>query len=159
MRQKQQNKNFVVQKQNKKWDIDGYLYKVIRPLVFILPKISGYGNSKVKNGDKDKNNKLMSLHADDDNLLEKYQITWTKIEDLKNIELNALPVYDHRYIETKIKTYSDKFCTNFRGLNVPEDGVRCESFTVISVDSLPAYNSKFYLPVYLNNCAYNIVDK
>ena len=36
----------------------------------------------------------MSFHMDDEKLLEKYKTIWTKIEDLKNIELNALPVYD-----------------------------------------------------------------
>ena len=28
---------------------------------------------------------------------------WTKIEDLKNIELNVLPTYDDGYIKTKIR--------------------------------------------------------
>ena len=42
----------------------------------------------------------MSFHIDDERLLEKYKAIWTKIEDLKNIELNALPVYDDRYIKT-----------------------------------------------------------
>ena len=75
---------------------------------------------------KDNNTKLMPLHIDDDKLLEKYKTIWTNIEDLKNIELNALPVYDNRYVKTKIRTYGDKVYTNFRGLNVPEDGVECE---------------------------------
>ena len=44
----------------------------------------------------------------------KYKANWTKIEDLKNIELNALPVYDDRYIKTKIRTYLDQVYTNFR---------------------------------------------
>ena len=42
----------------------------------------------------------MSFHIDDKELLEKYKAIWTKIEDFKNIELNALPVYDNRYIKT-----------------------------------------------------------
>ena len=51
----------------------GYLDKVIIPLVLILPKISGYVKTfKVKDGDKDKNNKLMSFQIDDERLLEKY---------------------------------------------------------------------------------------
>ena len=63
--------------------------------------MSGYVETlKVKDGDKDKNNLFMSFHIDDEKLLEKYKIIWTKIEDLKNIELNALPVYDDRYIKT-----------------------------------------------------------
>ena len=33
----------------------------------------------------------MSFCIKDEKLLEKYKTTWTKIEDLKNIKLNALP--------------------------------------------------------------------
>ena len=44
----------------------------------------------------------MSFRIDDENLLEKYKTIWTKNEDLKNIELNALSVYDDRYIKPKI---------------------------------------------------------
>ena len=75
----------VETKSNSKYLI-GYLSKVIRPLVLILPKISGYVNSfKVKVGDKDKNNTLMSLRIDNDNLLEKYKTVWTKIECFKKM--------------------------------------------------------------------------
>ena len=47
--------------------------KAIRSLVLMMPKMSGYVKTfKVKEGDKDKNNKLMSFHIDDEKLLEKY---------------------------------------------------------------------------------------
>ena len=95
----------------------------------------------------------MPFPIDDEKLLEKYEAVWTKIEDLKNIELNALPVYCDRYIKTKIRTYSDKSFTIFRGLNVTEDAIECESFTVISIDFLLIYDKKYYLQVYLDNCA------
>ena len=57
-------------------------------------------------------------------------------QDLRNIKLNALPVYDDRYIKSKIKIYGDKVHTNFHGLNVPEDDIEWKSFTVISINSL-----------------------
>ena len=57
----------------------------------------------------------MSFRMDDENLLEKYKVIRTKVEDLQNIKLNALPVYDDRYIKTKIRTYGETFYTNFRG--------------------------------------------
>ena len=61
--------------------------------------MSGYIKTfKVKDRDKDKNNKLMFFGIDDEKLLEKKKAIWTKIEDLKNIELNVLPVYDNRYV-------------------------------------------------------------
>ena len=54
--------------------------------------MSRYGKMfKDKNGDKNENNELMSLHIDDDKLLEKYKTNSIKIEDLKDIELDNLP--------------------------------------------------------------------
>ena len=50
----------------------------------------------------------MSFCIDDDKLLEKYKTIWIKIENLKNIELNALAVYEKRYIKIKIRTYGEK---------------------------------------------------
>ena len=121
----------------------GYLDEVIRLLVLILPEMSEHVKIfKDKEIYKNKNNKLMSLRIDNEKLLKKYKIIWPKIEDLQNIELEATPFYDDRYIKTKIRTYGDKFYTNFRGLNVPEDGVECKSFPDISIDSLLIYETK-----------------
>ena len=47
-----------------------------------LPKISVYVKTfKVKDRDKNKNNKLMSFHIGNDKILENYKTIWTKIED------------------------------------------------------------------------------
>ena len=54
--------------------------------------------------------------------------------------------------------YGDNVYTKFRGLNVKEDDIECKSFTVISIDSLLVYESKCYLQVYLDNCAYKVVN-
>ena len=72
----------------------------------------------------------MSFRIDDEKLLEKYKAIWT--EDLNNIELNVLSVFGDRCIKIEIRTYGDKVCTNFRGLNVQ---------------------------VYLDNCTYKIANK
>ena len=52
-------------------------------------------------------------------------------------------------------TYVNKVCT----LNVLLDDLECESFTLISTDSLILYENKYYLQWYLDNCAYNISTK
>ena len=107
-----------------------------------MPKMSGYVKKfKVKDG----NNKLMSFRIDDEKLLAKCKAIWNKIEDSKNIKLNALPVFGDIYIKTKTITFDGKFYTNFRGLNAPEDDIECEFFTVFSVDPLLIYNNKYYL--------------
>ena len=133
-----------------------YLDKVIKPLVLIMLKMSGYVKT---NNVEDKNSKLVSFCMDDEKLSEKYKAIWNKIEDLKDIELNALWVYDDRYIKTKIRGYGIKVYTNFRGLNVPQDDIECECFTVISINSLLVYENKYYLQVYLDYCAYKSIDK
>ena len=47
-----------------------------------MPKTNEYVKTfRVKDGNKDKNNELMSFHIDDEKLLEKYKTIWTKIED------------------------------------------------------------------------------
>ena len=83
----------VKTKTNAKYLI-GYSEKTIRPLVLIMPKISRYIKTfKVE----DKKSKLIFLRIDDKKLLQKYKASWTKIEDLKTIKLNALPVNDDTY--------------------------------------------------------------
>ena len=110
-------------KPNSKYLIE-YLGKAARPLVLVIPKMSGYVKTfKVKDGDKDKNNKLMSFRIDDEKLVEKCKAIWTEIEDLKSIELNALPLYDDPQIKIKIRRCGDKVYANFHSLNVPEDDI------------------------------------
>ena len=145
----------VKTKTNSKYLI-GYLDETIRALILKMPKMTGYVMTfKVEEG----NNKLMPFRIDNGKLLEKYKAIWTRIEDFKNIKLNALPVYDDRYIKTKIRTFGNKVYANFCGLTVPEDDIQCGSFTIFSIDSLLVYNKKYYLQVYLGNCAYEIVNK
>ena len=101
----------------------------------------------------------MSLQINDNKVLKKYEAICTKIEDLKNIKLDILPVCDDRYRKAKLQTYGNNIYINFRGLSVPEDGVECEVFfTVICIDFLLVYNNKYYQQVYVEYCAYKVVN-
>ena len=60
------------------------------------------------------------------------------------LESNALPVDDDRYIKTKIIKSGDKVHTIFFGLNLADDGVKCESFTIISINSLTVYGKNIF---------------
>ena len=42
---------------------------------------------------------------------------------------------------------------------MPEDYIKCESFTVISIDFLLVYKDKYYMQGYLDNGAYKVVNK
>ena len=101
----------------------------------------------------------MAFRINDEKLLEKCKSIWAKIEDLKDIELNALLVYDDRYIKTKIGAYGDHVYTNFCRINMPKNRMQCESFTAISIDSLLVYENKYYVQVYFDKCPYKIIGK
>ena len=71
-------------KTNSKYLIEIKFDKSMGPLDLIMPKMNEYVKTfEVKNGDQDKNNKLMSLRRDYEKLFENYKAIWTKIEDLK----------------------------------------------------------------------------
>ena len=72
--------------------------------------------------------------------------------------MNALRVYDDRYIKTKIRKHGGIIYTIFCYLNVPEDGAECKSFAINSIHFLLVYEKKYYLQVYLDNCAYKILN-
>ena len=42
---------------------------------------------------------------------------------------------------------------------MPEGDIKCESFTVISIDPLLVCKNKYYLQVYLNNCENKMSNK
>ena len=67
--------------------------------------------------------------------------------------------FDDRCIKTKRITRNDKVYTNFCALNVPENDIERESFADIYIDFSLAYERKYYLQVYLDNCTYKIVNR
>ena len=44
-------------------------------------------------------------------------------------------------------------------MSLTEDDIACESFTVIYIDYLLVYDKRYYLKVYLENCAHKIINK
>ena len=69
-------------KTDSKYLIEIKFDKSLRPLVLIMPKMSGYVKVFKVKGDKDKSNKLISFRIDDEKLFKKYKDIWTKIKNL-----------------------------------------------------------------------------
>ena len=59
---------------NQSYYLIAQLYKIIRTLVWVLPKMSGFVKTfKLKDGDKNKHNETMFFRIDVEKLLEKYK--------------------------------------------------------------------------------------
>ena len=61
----------------------------------------------------DKNNKYINLLVNDKEILKKYSEIWNKIKSLIKKEFNSEPVYNDKYIKTKIKIYNNRYIQIF----------------------------------------------
>ena len=93
-------------KKNAKLYIIGYDDDVIRSIHIFLPQMIGY--VKCFHG-----NRTMSFLVADKEILKEYTKVWEKITDLIGKEFDAEPVYEDKYIKTKIKSYNNDIRTNF----------------------------------------------
>ena len=80
---------------------------VIRPSFITLPQMSGY----IKYFDN--SGKTMSFKTEDESVYLKYTEIWNKIKKSLNIEFHSQPIYDDKYIKTKVKTVSSMINTLF----------------------------------------------
>ena len=54
----------------------------------------------------------MSFFTDNDEFLERYTKIWEKISDLIDKKFDSDPVYNNKYINTKIRSYNSDIITN-----------------------------------------------
>ena len=102
----------------------------------------------------DKNSKYMNHLVKDEKILKKYLKIWNKIKSLIKKELNSEPVYNDKYIKTKIKIYNDKVYTNFQHNKIPKDNEYCACLSVILLDSILVNSDKKYYSQIFLECKY-----
>ena len=108
----------------------------------------------------DKSSKYMNHLVKDEKILKKYLKIWSKIKRLIKKGLNSEPVYNDKYIKTKIKIYNDKVYTNFQHNKMPKDNEYCACLSVILLDSIFVNSNKEYYPqIFLEECKYAIKDR
>ena len=80
----------------------GYLNDIdyVSPLCIILPQINGYIKYFENSG------KNMSLKIEDDEVYIKYSQIWNKIKELLGVKFYSEPIYEDKYIKTKVKFFS-----------------------------------------------------
>ena len=85
---------------------------------------------------------------------------WHKIKSSIKKGSNSEPVYNNKYIKTKIKIYNDKVYTNFQHNKIPKDNEYCACLSVILLDSIFVNSNKEYYPqIFLEERKYAIKDR
>ena len=94
----------------------------------------------------------MSFMVKGDNVLVKYSEIWNKIKELTGRKLHNKPIYDSKYIKTKIKTFNNVNITYFHNEKVPKENTRYDCVAIITVDSIMKMNKRYCPYVYLEKC-------
>ena len=133
----------------------GYLHDddVIRPLCIILPQMSGY-IKYFDNGGKN-----MSFKIEDESVYLKYTELWNKIKTSLNKRFHSQPIYDDKFIKTKVTTFSRMINTLFSGNEIPKERNHYIFIATICIDSVLKIDKKNYPQVYLEQCKYKINRK
>ena len=85
---------------------------IVKPLCIILTQMSGY-IKYFKNGGKN-----IPFFVRDDNVLDKYNEIWCVIKKKLKIKFHSEPVYDEKYLKTKVREFDCVIKTNFLGNGV-----------------------------------------
>ena len=110
--------------------------EIVKPLCIILPQMKGYIKYFEYEG------KNMSFFIKDDEVCEKYELIWGLIKNKLGIKFHSLPVYDKKYLKTKVGEYDRAVKTNFLGNDVPKEKMHYTYIACITIDSVMRMDEK-----------------
>ena len=100
--------------------------------------------------------KNMSFKIEDESVYLKYTEIWNKIKNLSNVKFHSQPIYDDKYIKTKVKTFNSMINTLFSGDEIPKEKNHYNCIATICIDSVLRVDEKDYPQVYLEQYKYKI---
>ena len=72
------------------------------------------------------------------------------------IKFHSMPVYDEKYLKTKVREYDAVIKTNVLGNDVPKENMHYTCIACITIDSFMTMEKKNFAHVYLEECKYKI---
>ena len=138
--------------------IIGYNDNTISPLQLFLSKMTGYLNI-FEDGTR-----KMSFLTDNNEFLERYTKILEEISDLSDKKIDSDPVYNNKYINTKIRSYNNDIMTNFHDIDnknnkLPGKNKPYKCMSLISLDSIIKINKKYYPQTLLQECVYKLIKR
>ena len=79
---------------------------------------------------------LMSFFIKGDEVKEKYKQIWDVIKNKLKIKFHSLPVYDKKYLKTKVREYDGVIKTNFLGNGIPKENMHYTCIACITINSV-----------------------
>ena len=104
----------------------------------------------------DNGGKNMSFLIKNSKVWEKYEDIWNVIKNKLNIKFHSQPIYENKYLKTKVREFDGSIKTNFLGNNIPKENSHYTCIACITVHSVMKMNKKNYPQVYLEECKYKV---
>ena len=120
--------------------------EIVRPLCIILPQMSGY----IKYFEYGSPN--ISFLIKDDEVAEKYEQIWNVIKTKLKIKFHSEPVYEYKYLKTKVREYDGVIKILFLNNSMPKENMHYTCIACITIDSAMKMGKKYFLQVYLEEC-------
>ena len=114
----------------------------VKPLCIILPRMTGYVKY-FENGEKN-----LSFVIKDDDVLDKYNEIWDKSKETLNIKFHSMPVYDERYMKTKVREFNSAIKTNFLSDEVLKENEHYTCIACITIDSVVRMEKKLSISLF-----------
>ena len=73
---------------------------------------------------------------------EKCEQIWDVIKNKLKIKFYSLPVYDKKYLKTKVREYDGMIKTNFLGNGMPKQNMHYACIACITIDSVMIMDKK-----------------
>ena len=124
--------------------------EIVKSLCIILPQMNGY-IKYFENGVKN-----LSFLIKNSEVWEKYGDILNVIKNKLSIKFHSQPIYENKYLKTKVREFDGNIKTNFLGNNVPKENTYYTCIACITVDSVMKMNKKNYPQVYLEECKYKV---
>ena len=99
----------------------------------------------------EKGRKNMSFLIKNNEVWEKYDI-WNVIRNKLNIKFHSQPIYENKYLKTKVREFDGNIKTNFLGNNLPKENTYYTCIACTTVDSVLKTNKRNYPQVDLEEC-------
>ena len=122
---------------------DGYKYfigyqkgEIVKPLCIILPQMSGY-IKYFENGRKN-----MSFLIKVKEVWEKYEQICNVIKNKISTKFHSKPIYENKYLKTKVREYDGGIKTNFLDNGIPKENMHYTCIACIAIDSVMRMDKK-----------------
>ena len=86
----------------------------------------------------------MLFKIEDEDVYLKYNEIWNKIKSILNVKMHSQPIYDDKYIKTKVKTFNNSINTLFSGDEIPKERTHNVCISAICIDSILRRDKKNY---------------